>query len=709
MESKAPSRPSVSRLALGLACLALAGCNGSDGSTEVTTGGGSDPTPSDPPPASDQTILSRYFVDDWEPYRTAAEDLIRSDPRYLIQSWSWWQDTNGNGRRDPATEPLRDTNPLVSSGIYWAHAAGLTGAGTVIAIVDAGFLTSHEAFEGKTLTLAQGVTLDDHGTEVASVAAGNSGQMVGVAPGADLILGSYDTFATRTDATRLALSMGAVAQNNSWGFFAMPATQENYDLIAGSANGSAYLDALGDYAAEGVVLFAVDNDPTISTIGIMAGLPLFDAALEDGWLAVINGDASMSGDDVVGASRISGACLEAADWCLAAEGAWYAATSTGDTDYDLSTGTSFATPTVAGALALLAEAFPDLTPHDLRIRLLASADDDFAGFAADHDVELVEGFYKPVSLEWGHGFLDVQAALSPIGPTAATMADGSVYSLAEPLVVEGAATGDAVARSLDGVEIAVVDALAAGFAVPADLLVARPAVKPVGEELMSDWQAGGNAAPLAQWFPETIPVPMGGEGIGLRLSASTAAEPGVALTYGTSWQTDAGSWTLDLGIGRDDGDILPALWTGEASTLVAGEVSYTAPVADRTDLRLSAGIGAAPGSGDALVSSAGLSIQSRDLARRGDRLTLSVGLPVAVSRGTTDLTLPVRTLAGGVDYQSFDLDLAPEAREVKVELSYAWAVGAGGDMVLAAAHAENRGNVAGATSTGVFLGYRLDF
>ena len=65
-------------------------------------------------------------------------------------------------------------NPLHSSRMVHAHALGLTGAGEVIVVVDAGFRMAHEAFAGKSNTRTGNPGVDDHGTMVASIAAGSA-------------------------------------------------------------------------------------------------------------------------------------------------------------------------------------------------------------------------------------------------------------------------------------------------------------------------------------------------------------------------------------------------------------------------------------------------------------------------------------------------------------------------------------------------------
>lgn len=697
--------------------LALSACGGEEGNGtgggDGGTGGGASPPP------DDRSILSRFFVESFAQFEEAAQQLIEQSPRYLVQQNQWYFDENENGEYDPGSETLHTTYPLKSSGVYYAHAAGLTGAGQVIAVTDGGFLSTHEVFAGKTIYHAGGSGVEDHGTFVASVAAGDSGSMIGMAPGADLAFGSFESFETLADATRLADQLGAVAQNNSWGYVNAPVSQTTFDQVFYSNASQDYLSALRTYGETGVVIFAASNSEDDAQAGLMPALPVIEPGLEDGWLAVINGDAELVGDDVVAADRLSAGCLEAAAWCLAAEGVWVGATAAATDSYGFSIGTSFAAPMVAGAMAILGEAFPDLSPHDLRIRLLASADNSFTGFNATGEVELVNDFTHEISDEWGHGFLDVKAALLPIGETTATMADGSTYNVEDPLIVEGGATGDAVARALTGVSLAVDDALAAQFSLPAETLVARRQETSLSTELQRNWLSGGERAccGMADYYQKTRLLSVGAEDLTLNLMLPAAGTDsgGYGIMIGRTFESGIGDVSVSLSVGRDGGDLLPTWYSGGGSTIMAGELALTAPITSGTQLELAAGIGGSPGSGaggpagNAAVNSATAALVTRDLFEAGDNLSFTLGLPVAVTQGRASVTLPVATRSGTKEYRSIDMDLAPEDREVRFGIEYEYPLGGNADVVLSAVHAENFANISGNRDTGMFFGFRSRF
>jgi subtilisin family serine protease len=98
-------------------------------------------------------------------------------------------------------------------------------------------------------------------------------------------------------------------------------------------------------------------------------------------------------------------------------------------------GTSFATPQVAGAIALLLQAFPALSPENAVSILLNSADD--LGAAGPDSV-------------YGMGLIDLAKAFAPMGATSVTFGQGSLSAAAPMALVNAApagATGDWITAS----------------------------------------------------------------------------------------------------------------------------------------------------------------------------------------------------------------------------------------------------------------------
>lgn len=690
---------------------ALAGCGG-DEPVGGSSGSGSSSTLL--PFTSSATLLAS-FLDNLDSVRTAANNLLATDPRYQRQDN--YYDQNRNGRYDAGVDLL--VSPIKHAGIHYAHAAGLTGAGETIAITDNGFRTTHEAFAGRATTVGSGIPVEDHGTFVASIAAGDSSSMIGVAPGANLILGEWGLL-NLAATTNAAAAADAVAYNNSWGFVGMYADTASYNSIFGNSVGAGYLNALKNYAQDGIVLFSIDNDESITSVGLMPGLPVLEPTLESSWIAVVNGVPVMVGDDIVSATRISGACLEAAAWCMAADGSWTGAMSSSNSAYGYGTGTSFAAPTIAGALALLAEAFPTMTHQELRIRLLASADNEFTGFTSAGTVELVPGFEHSYSSEWGHGFLDVAAALLPIGQSVITTSSGAEINPETPMVVTGGASGDAVSRALKGVDVISTDTLSAEFSVNAAALVIDTPIAPLFSNTDVVNFDGIQTASLgsAAFFGDgqDIPVVWGGNEISFAIyrGVQSGSE---TFGFGASrrFELEGASLELSTAFGEDTGALLSD-WTGgtDASILSAG-LALSTELNNLSTMSFEFGYAAgreASGLGqsaDVLMNSAALSLTRRNAFARNDTFKVSLSLPAAVTQGSTSLDLPVRSDSGVVTFQSIPIDLSPDKRELRLALSYERPLSRNSALGLSIAHAHNRGNIAGNRETGLMVSFNKRF
>lgn len=697
----------------------VAGCGGEDTPAVKDTGTNNAGSSL---PKTDSQVLLASFLSSLDSVRTRANRLLSNDVRYRVQTASGDQfvDRNNNRRFDSSTDTRLQGNPIEHSGIHYAHAAGLTGAGQVIAFSDSGFRPGHEAFSGKSVTTGSGISQDDHGTLVASIATGMSDDMIGVAPNADAIFGSFDTYAQLAETANAASRAEAVALNNSWGYSGMTATRSDYNFIFGSSSGRSYLNALRDYSDNGIVVFSVSNDYNASGVGLMAGLPVLEPALEGSWLAVVNGVPQMNGDDVVSAERVSAGCGEAAAWCISANGSWTGATASSNSSYSFGTGTSYAAPTVSGALALLAEAFPDMTHQDLRIRLLASADNEFDGFRQSGSVELVQGFDHAYSEEWGHGFLDVAAALLPIGQTTVTTRNGTVVNTNEPLAVAGAASGDAVSRSLRNVEIVGKDTLSASFVIDAAQMVAHRPAAPMfaAHDALNFDHYRAPEFGSASFFGTRAGLPMQLLDSEYDLSIYRSRSGGSdRFGLGLRRTFDLGGASLQIGggLGEDTMDLLSDWNGGTDSSLLSMDMALSADVSDNAQIKFAFGYALgqeASGLGqsaDVLLNGGALTYAHQNAFSHNDRFSLSLSLPAAVSSGSTSVALPTVNDAGAVTHQNVPIDLAPSDREMRLTLSYERPLTRHTNFGLSLAHAINRGHIPGARETAVMFGLRTRF
>jgi subtilase-type serine protease len=672
----------------------------------------------DPNPGGSGALGSYYMASITDEWRAAASNIRTNLSRYRLQS--------GNIPELGGAF----SNPLFSSRVDYAHAVGLTGRGQVIAVVDAGFRTSHEVFAGKVNTTTGGPGVDDHGTMVASIAAGSSSTMVGVAPGASLIFSSWD-FNDLTAAANAAAARGAVAQNNSWGFIDIYANSSGYNDIFGDITGQTWLNALKNYADDGVVIFAISNDDSATIAGLMEALPQFESSLLYGWLAVGNSVPIFDDNGVSGVSgRVSARCLEAAAWCLMADGYWTGASSASNTSYGSGYGSSYAAPQVAGALALLAEAFPSLTPHQLRARLLASADNTFTGFVSAGVADVIEGagvYNHAYSLDYGHGFLDIRAALLPIGPTSLATEDGGKISTQDFSFSTSGAMGDAVTRSLEGVKVTMTDALEGGFDVAAKEFVGAAATTDLAETLAArsfnkDYGKARRAPinPLADTFASHPGETLELNGPDGRTKAAVLVGGGDTFGIAVSRSLTEGDLRLDLGVKltRDGGSVMGFTdASGGGAEMASVTLGLTHDVGTGGFFALSGEIGVADMATPAALASVSsaefnsvsLDIGGRDVFAKGDRVTLGVSMPIAVTHGTASMIVPVALGEGRSEMQSLAIDLAPSERQIDVSIGYQVPMSDHSEFLLEVLHAENYGNQAGLSDQAAVIGMKWSF
>jgi hypothetical protein len=360
----------------------------------------------------------------------------------------------------PAPTPGFDQQPVPSQfntvefrqsdgpSFHNAHSAwqqGYTGDGVTIAVIDSGIDTDSPEFAGRLSGLSTDLYasrnsldgIDDHGTNVALVAAAardNTG-MLGIAwdstilairadePGSCTAGGPTSSADTCTfldaDIARgvdYAVSNGAKVINISLGGEggASPELQQSIAnatsagvlvVVAAGNDGFAQLNDYGKQVlANGngalIIVGSVDENYQISDFSNRAGTDTqFYLAARGESICCVHEDGSIYVDN---------------------EGFVY-----------LFSGTSFATPQVAGAAALLAQAFPNLTGKDIAEILLRTAFD-----AGDMGADAV----------YGRGILDIYRAFQPLGTT--TLAgSANAVTLSALSGTASSAMGDALTRA----------------------------------------------------------------------------------------------------------------------------------------------------------------------------------------------------------------------------------------------------------------------
>lgn len=354
------------------------------------------------------------------------------------------------------TAEYRRSDGPEQHGAITAWQAGRTGAGQTIAIVDTGIDTTNTEFAGRIHAASRDVTTggrsiraeDDHGTNIALVAAAarNGSGVMGIAFDAALLVLRADQPGTCADTGRNTNEASCTFLDTSIArgvdaAVAAGARVVNLSLGGSDGIGSAMRDAITRASAAGVVVVVAagnggrgdrpntdPNQPTAFAQAIRAA---------GGNNVIIVGSID-EGNAISAFSQRAG--TEAA-WYLSARGERICCVYEGSQIYVgqdasgsfnlLFSGTSFATPQVAGAAALLAQAFPNLTGQQIVRLLLDSARD--AGASG-------------VDSTYGTGILDIAAAMAPRG--AMTLAGGTTAVSVEMRTATGSpAMGDALTRS----------------------------------------------------------------------------------------------------------------------------------------------------------------------------------------------------------------------------------------------------------------------
>lgn len=316
------------------------------------------------------------------------------------------------------TPEYRATVGAVSLNALAAYDRGATGAGVAIGIIDSGVDLQSEEFGARLSSASQSVagnaSIDDedgHGTAVAFAAAGrrNGAGTHGVAPDASLIVLRADrpgSCATPgTDDSEGGCRFGSDAIARGVDAARVGGARVVNISLGGSEMPQPLREAIGRATAAGmVVAIAAGNDGTPNPDAFTAVAN--DAAVSRG-LVVIAGSVGAGGE----ISAFSDRAGTSAPQFIAAVGERVRAPDQDGVPL-LWSGTSFAAPQVSGAVALLAQAFPNLSGGEIVDLLFRTARD--AGEAGTDAI-------------YGRGVLDLTRAFQPVGAT--RVAGGGAVSL----------------------------------------------------------------------------------------------------------------------------------------------------------------------------------------------------------------------------------------------------------------------------------------
>jgi len=326
---------------------------------------------------------------------------------------------------------------------------GSTGADEIIAIVDTGIDTDSPEFAGRIHPDSQDVTgsgrpvdpEDDHGTNVALVAAGGLDDIgvVGIAFDAQVLALRADIPGSCGEDTPQDSTLGCVFADSDIArgidvAIASGAAVVNLSL-GGSAASSELQDAVRRAADAGVLIVAAAGNDGLSPNEVDE---FTRTLIEAGGNSVIivgsvddNGEVS---DFSNRAGQFAANFISARGeriCCVYEDGELFVENIDGQDFVTLFSGTSFAAPQVAGAVALLAQAFPNLTGEEIAELLLTTARD--AGEPGTDNV-------------FGTGILDIAAAFEPQGATSIA-GTGNVLALADNFAIGSAAMGDALSST----------------------------------------------------------------------------------------------------------------------------------------------------------------------------------------------------------------------------------------------------------------------
>ena len=330
------------------------------------------------------------------------------------------------------TTEYRATVGAVNMNALAAYNVGATGTGVGIAIIDSGIDLQSTEFDDRISSASQAfagnASVDDeggHGTAVAFTAAGrrNGTGTQGVAFGATVLAmrvdrpGSCAAAATDDAESGCAFPTTAITQAVD---AARTAGARVINLsLGGSAMPQSLQAAIGRATSAGiVVVIAAGNDGTDSP---------------DAFADVVNTANARGNIIVAGSVGTSGALSSFSDKAgadaaayLTAVGERVRAPDENNTAY-LWSGTSFAAPQISGAVALLAQAFPNLTGAQIVDLLLTTARD--VGAAGTDPI-------------YGRGVLDLTRAFQPAG-TARVAGSTAAVSTGASTGYTSAAMGDA--------------------------------------------------------------------------------------------------------------------------------------------------------------------------------------------------------------------------------------------------------------------------
>ena len=362
----------------------------------------------------------------------------------------------------PVQRSLDVTDATVAANIAWSY--GWTGAGVGVAVIDSGIYAQADDFKNASgqsrvvysESFVTGLDASDqygHGTHVAGIVGsggkdstgnGFSRTFKGVAPGVNLInLRVLDANGMGYDSDVIAAIQRAIQLKNAYNIRVINLSlgrpiYESYTLDplcqaveAAWQAGIVVVTAAGNSGRSNVngsngygTIIAPGNDPYVITVGAMntkgttwrwddviASYSSKGPTLHD---HIVKPDLVAPGNAIVSVMSPNSTIPTTYPQTLVPNNYYETGTATGNSgNYLKLSGTSMATPVVAGAAALLIQQNPSMTPDQVKARLMKTAYKLLPLFSAARDFFTGISFSNQSDIfTIGAGYLDVNAALN---------------------------------------------------------------------------------------------------------------------------------------------------------------------------------------------------------------------------------------------------------------------------------------------------------